>query len=94
MNKQISKQRQIKSVSIPTEILNDLKRRSLNSIEQQYVQEMNELEDESDWEIFGILTGNNTAINELLFVCDGEEDVVIQESVQNLKRCCIPLDLK
>ena len=86
---QKEQQRQCQSVPLGFETVKDQIKRNITEINPELEEVIDQIEDESDWEIFGIITGNNE-MDELLFVYDGNEDVILHESVQDLKRCSAP----
>ena len=56
---------------------------SLSSLKEEW---KTQCEDESDWEILGILAGETTIANEL-FIKDGNEDVVLFQFIEEIPRC-------
>ena len=84
MNRQhISYQCQVPFVTVHTEQKETKQKENWSSKE--------ELIDESDWEIYGILHGEES-INDKFFVSYGNEDVVLQEYVSQLQRCSVSFD--
>ena len=81
--------RQCQSVPLGFETIKEQFKRSVSLLNPEIEQVLDEIEDESDWEIFSILTGN-TEIDDILFVYDGNEDVILHDLVQQLQRCSAP----
>ena len=50
-----------------------------------------EIEDECDLEIYGIITGDKS-LEELVFISDGNEDVILEESIHYVSRCSLSLE--
>ena len=81
--------RQCQSVPLVFETIKEQFKRSVSLLNPEIEQVLDEIEDESDWEIFSILTGN-TEIDDILIVYNGNEDVILHDLVQQLQRCSAP----
>ena len=87
-----------KSFQLPLQLLGEeitelkQKKRSVSGLSPRTEQQWKkQLEDESDWEIYGILTGENS-MDDLLFINVGKEDVVLKDSVSSIDRSSISLE--
>ena len=65
----------------------------VNLTAKQREEWIKQLEDDSDWEVFSILSGEKS-IDDKLFTKVGNENVVLFQSIEEIPRCGCVFDIK